>query len=275
MYAGAYALISPDSLLSAGYLAAAFAAWHGAIAAGLWRRRPGLSLHFLVVGLTLAAVAIALIFNGAAITAGWAVEGALVIALAIRQRLAWLRAAGILLFTIAVWQTVMLLLSPIEASHVIIFNTRAACAALVIGLCYALAWFEGRDPDTPSRGLGIGASLLTAQFLTLVALTAEIHGYWVTRNGHLEQQLTLSVAWGLYATILIVIGLARDYAPIRYFAIVLLTLTIAKVFFVDMAELDRIYRVGSVIVLGVLLLLTSYLYTRARRAAIDDPDGRV
>jgi hypothetical protein len=41
-----------------------------------------------------------------------------------------------------------------------------------------------------------------------------------------------------------------------------------------MAELDRIYRVGSVIALGVLLLVTSYLYSRSK-PAIDDRNGRV
>src|SRR5215475_4054752 len=38
--------------------------------------------------------------------------------------------------------------------------------------------------------------------------------------------------------------------------------TIVKVFVVDLAALDRIYRVLSVIGLGVTLLLTSYLYQR-------------
>jgi uncharacterized membrane protein len=84
----------------------------------------------------------------------------------------------------------------------------------------------------------------------------------------------LSVTWALYGTALVVIGLARSYAPIRYFAIGVLALTIAKVFFLDMAELDRIYRVGSIIVLGVLLLITSYLYSRSTKA-IDDRNGRV
>jgi hypothetical protein len=42
-----------------------------------------------------------------------------------------------------------------------------------------------------------------------------------------------------------------------------------------MAELDRIYRVGSVIVLGILLLVTSYLYTTRARRIIDDREGRV
>ena len=42
--------------------------------------------------------------------------------------------------------------------------------------------------------------------------------------------------------------------------------TIFKVFALDMADLERIYRVSSVIGLGILLLVTSYLYTRAKKA---------
>jgi hypothetical protein len=41
-----------------------------------------------------------------------------------------------------------------------------------------------------------------------------------------------------------------------------------------MAELERIYRVGSVVALGILLLLTSYLYNRSRKR-IDDRNGRL
>ena len=52
------------------------------------------------------------------------------------------------------------------------------------------------------------------------------------------------------------------YAPIRYFAMAVFAVTIVKVFVVDLAELDRIYRVLSIIGLGLTLLLTSYLYQR-------------
>jgi uncharacterized membrane protein len=45
---------------------------------------------------------------------------------------------------------------------------------------------------------------------------------------------------------------------------VVFAITIVKVFAFDMADLQRIYRVGSVIALGVLLLLTSYLYCRPK-----------
>lgn len=274
MYAGAYLLLSPVSLLKSGYLAAGFAAWNGLVAAGWWRRRLDLAVHFMAVGFTLAAIAIALIFSGAAVTAGWAVEGAVVIVLAMRQRVSWLRAAGVLLFFVAVAQTLELLFSVVPANHAVVFNARSACAALVVALCYLMAWLDWRDRELPSREIGLAAALLTAQFVTLAALTSEIGAYSAVHEGHFEKELMLSVTWGVYATVLVVIGLARDYAPIRYFAIAVLAMTIMKVFFVDMAELDRIYRVGSVVALGVLLLVTSYLYSRSRRA-IDDRNGRL
>ena len=64
------------------------------------------------------------------------------------------------------------------------------------------------------------------------------------------------------ATLLIVVGLRRKYAPIRYFAMTVFVITIAKVFAIDLAELDRLYRVLSVLGLGVTLLMTSYLYQK-------------
>ena len=42
---------------------------------------------------------------------------------------------------------------------------------------------------------------------------------------------------------------------------VVFAVTILKVFAFDMADLERIYRVSSIIGLGILLLLTSYLYS--------------
>ena len=45
---------------------------------------------------------------------------------------------------------------------------------------------------------------------------------------------------------------------------VLFGVTTVKVFFFDLAALRQIYRVSSIIVLGLLLLLTSYLYNRSR-----------
>ena len=79
-YAGAYLLISPLSLVNAGYLAAAFGVWRRP-RGGAMEPPPGFALHFLVVAFARRHRDRA-VFDGTAITAGWAVEGALAIAIA-------------------------------------------------------------------------------------------------------------------------------------------------------------------------------------------------
>ena len=149
-----------------------------------------------------------------------------------------------------------------------LFNPHAAAAAVVAALCYVLAWLYYRASDAPDRDIAIAAALVIAQFVTLALLTSEIYAYWPFREGHLARELMVSVTWGIYATVLIVVGLRFRYAPIRYFAMVVFAVTTLKVFAGDMAQLERIYRVSSVIGLGILLLLTSYLYNRSKRGPL-------
>jgi uncharacterized membrane protein len=276
MFAAAYFLIDAVHTAITPAVAAAFGLGQGGLAAAIVTRRRDHAIHFAGLGFTLVSIAIALQFDGPAVTLGWAVEGAVIIALGLRERRGWLRMGGVVLFVIAVGQTLSLLFSDAPVGHVVFLNMRAASALAVTALSYVLAWRHYRAPDTPDRELAIAAGLITAQVVALALLTSEINAYWALREWTFERQLATSVTWGLYATVLIVIGLKNDYAPIRYFAILVFTLTIAKVFAVDMAELDRIYRVASMTGLGTLLLVSSYLYSQSRRAqgAIDDQISR-
>lgn len=56
---------------------------------------------------------------------------------------------------------------------------------------------------------------------------------------------------------------------LRLFAIGLFALTIAKVFFVDLKSLERVYRVVSIIGLGTVLLLAAFLYQRYRKVLFE------
>jgi uncharacterized membrane protein len=265
MFAAAYFLIEPLRMAATGPLAAAFAVWHWGLAAALLTRRRDHAIHFAALGFTLMSIAIALQFDGPAVTIGWAAEGAVVVALGLRERRTWLRGAGAVLFAIAFGLSMSLLSTDRAISEQVLFNPHAAAAAAVAALSYVLAWLHYRDPEAPDREAGVAAGLVIAQLATLGLLTSEIHAYWGAYEGQFARELMVSITWGIYATVLIVIGLRKDYAPIRYFAIVLFTVTILKVFFADMAELDKAYRVASIIGLGILLLVTSYLYTRSRK----------
>jgi uncharacterized membrane protein len=265
MFAGAYFLLETTHVAATGPLGAAFAAWHGALAGVYWRGDRDRAVHFAALAFTLLSIAIALQFDGPAVTVGWAAEGAVVVALGLFERRDWLRIGGALLLGIAIVRTIDLLLSTAPASHVVVLNPRAASALLVVALCYGVAWLHRRVREAASRGLAIGAGVVAAQIVTLVLLTSEIHAFWAMREGAFTRELMVSVTWAVYATLLIVVGLQRRYPLVRYFAIALFAITIAKVFFSDLAELQRIYRVMSLIGLGITLLLTSYLYQRMRR----------
>ena len=106
--------------------------------------------------------------------------------------------------------------------------------------------------------------------MLLVALiTTEISFYWtmwetVDATADFARQASLSVAWALYGTMLIVIGIMRRYAPIRYLAIGLLALTVGKVFLLDLPQHGGLYRIIGFVGLGCFLLLGAWLYQRYR-----------
>ena len=115
----------------------------------------------------------------------------------------------------------------------------------------------------------IGASIIVANLLTLVLISTEISFYWRIRaaedaTADLARLASLSIAWALYGTALIIIGINRRYAPVRYLALALLALTVGKVFLVDLSVLGSIYRIIGFIGLGLALLLGSWLYQRYR-----------
>jgi uncharacterized membrane protein len=141
----------------------------------------------------------------------------------------------------------------------------------VVAGCYALAWLHKResaslDDDTAFQ---IATSIIVANLLTVLLISTEIGFYWRTRaaedaTADLARLASLSITWALYGTALIVIGINRRYAPLRYLAIALLAITIGKVFLYDMSVLGGIYRIVGFIGLGLALLLGAWLYQRYR-----------
>ena len=64
---------------------------------------------------------------------------------------------------------------------------------------------------------------------------------------------------------MLTVGIIRRSKLLRVMALLLLGLTIFKVFLFDLSSLDRLYRIISFIVLGAILLAVSFLYQRYRQ----------
>jgi uncharacterized membrane protein len=94
---------------------------------------------------------------------------------------------------------------------------------------------------------------------------------WFFREfaSHPNGQAYVSVAWGVYALILLVVGLRKDWHQLRLAALATLFLVVAKLFLVDLAQLEAIWRVLLFMGFGGLFLVMSYYF----RALWQSPNG--
>jgi uncharacterized membrane protein len=74
--------------------------------------------------------------------------------------------------------------------------------------------------------------------------------------------MTYSIAWALFALGLLVIGILRKIPASRYAALGLLSVTLLKLFFHDLARLGQLYRIGAFIGVAVIAMLASFAYQK-------------
>ncbi|MEM9143270.1 MAG: DUF2339 domain-containing protein, partial [Bacteroidota bacterium] len=85
-------------------------------------------------------------------------------------------------------------------------------------------------------------------------------------------KLGLSILWGTYALLLVVLGIWKNKRYLRLGAMVLFGFTLIKLFFYDIASLDTIPKTVVFVSLGVLLLIVSFLYNKYKDRIPDDED---
>ncbi len=84
-------------------------------------------------------------------------------------------------------------------------------------------------------------------------------------------ELTRSAAWLVYSLLLFAAGVIRSAPAARYASIAIFGFSILKIFFRDLSFLDTPYRIGSFLILGVILLLVSFVYQRYRNFIFGAP----
>jgi uncharacterized membrane protein len=86
---------------------------------------------------------------------------------------------------------------------------------------------------------------------------------WMDIAGSSESyKLGITILWGVYSLSMIALGIWKKNKDLRIAAIVLFGLTLAKLFLYDIASLDTISKTIVMVLLGVLLLIISFLYTK-------------
>lgn len=78
------------------------------------------------------------------------------------------------------------------------------------------------------------------------------------------RQWAVSIVWGCYGLSLLVSGLHFSKKQLRMVGLLLFALTIFKIFFVDLAKSDVLFRLIAFALVGAVLLLAAYAYLRTQ-----------
>jgi uncharacterized membrane protein len=271
LFAGLYAVVDAFLPYDTHWIAIGLGAWFALLAWAIRRHTADGAVNALAAMFAMAGFAIGLRFDDWWAVVGWGIEAGAIYWAGLRTGRDWMRWGGlaVLAGTLARLGDVGFFGTPAGFSAV--FNPRAGATLSLVAVIYAMSFFLRRRAGAPvARTLMEYAALLVgANVLTLLLLSVEINSYWHLRRpddaaANLALLASLSVAWGIYGTALVIVGIMRRYAPIRYLAIALLLLTVGKVFLVDLSELGGVYRIIGFMGLGACLLLGAWLYQRYR-----------
>ena len=86
---------------------------------------------------------------------------------------------------------------------------------------------------------------------------------WLDIAGYQDVfKLGLSILWSVYSLLLVGLGIFQKKKHLRIFALVLFGITLAKLFLYDISNLSTISKTIVLIILGLLLLIISFLYNK-------------
>lgn len=177
--------------------------------------------------------------------------------------LAWVAAGAVVVATIVL--DLVRIQSSFEHSATRVWNWLAYThLGPGIAAAFAATFLRRAGAKVPAAIVGACALLSIFTWLNLEIADAFASGERFTlRYEHTQtRDLTVSLAWVVYALVLLVLGVTRRRTGLRWASLVLLLVTIGKVFLFDLGHLQGLHRAASVAGLGVTLLLVSILYQR-------------
>ena len=268
-YGIAYYVLRKDYLHLLGLLAVAVAASY--LAFGMFLHRKSVNrehdkrMVLLALGIAAAflTLAIPIQLTGFTITIAWSIQAAALawIGMRLKSRRALFAALFVFLLALGRLAEVDSEMYPDATTYRLLFNARFFAFA-VLGAAFLLAayWSEKVNRQVALVHFVLGHIVL------LAGLSLEVTG-WANRSAASENLLSvetigISILFAMYAVILVSIGVATRSAVSRLAGLALTAIVILKLYLFDVWQLQRVYQIIAFVILGILLLSTSFLYSR-------------
>jgi uncharacterized membrane protein len=244
--------------------------------------RKVINLIHVAIAIAFITIAIPLKLSHHWITMSWLVESAVLLWIGVRTQTKFLRYLAVIALALGIFR---LLVFPMYADR-FIFNARFATYLVAIAVLAGIIYF-GRRAATANERIFIAIAIVALNALALTALTLEAEGYFSRQEAQsyavagytnaeqlwMAREFSYSAIWLVYGAILMALGFTKKSAFLRWQALVLMAVTIIKVFFYDSRDLNTGYRILSFIGLGVVLLAISFVYFRISARTQEKPSS--
>lgn len=130
------------------------------------------------------------------------------------------------------------------------------------------------------QGVFLNSGITAERWLPLTTMDVTSEAYY---NLHEDFLMTISrlktqivkvgfpILWGVISFILLIIGIKKDWKQLRINALSLLGITIIKLFLYDINDASETGKIIAFIMLGVLILIISFVYQKLKKLVSDQP----
>lgn len=154
----------------------------------------------------------------------------------------------------------------------LLFRWISVFAVYVIGvLLFKLVNKANNNQQNGLAMLNIGVLVFT--ILYMLSADLDTIGILITKSQSalLQTQRTgYAILWGLSSFLLMVIGMRKKVKILRILSLVLFAITIFKLFIFDIRDISEAGKIIAFILLGVLLLIISFMYQKVKKLIVDD-----
>jgi uncharacterized membrane protein len=247
------------------------------------RRLQTLRSIYVVLAVAFLTLAVPLELDSAWITVVWLLEAAVLFCISTFATSSMLRLLAGVTLLLGIGRLVAY--DSFRPEHLIL-NTRFALYSLALtvlafGISLDRRSSQEGGPRMRQERVAVAMAMVLFNVLALLALNLEVRDYFqrdleaarrmlgrsglpwsVARHFTMLRDYSYSAVAMAYGSALMWAGFGKRSPFLRWQALILLAITVIKVFTYDASQLDLAYRIASFIALGILLLAVSFLYQR-------------
>jgi len=206
-----------------------------------------------------------------ALSGVWVIFGAVLMAIGVARDVGSLRWAALALFAVTAIKIFGADPPLSDPDYAPLINPHAGPLLAITVLLYtAGAWYaRKKDADDPERTVGTALVVAATGLLLWVASSeAWLFLGWRTTAGVAGQHMALSIVWLIFGATMLIMGLQRRQAALRWLGLVTFGLTAGKVFIVDPDLTASTYQLLAnhhafpLLVIAAMLFLAPHWYRR-------------